>query len=190
VFSAVFFVWFKSPFSEAFLHLLNLSRVVDYTDLWALLGLVLLYFLPKTPLEKVKRWQPTLVGSVVALFLFGATSKGPPPHIICKDKLVLAFKMPKDSLLNFFGRKFNTGNVFTQLDTIGLEYILQDSVFYEKHGTDVVELRTTIRAFGKNRSTFTLDAIRVGRYSPAKKVNKTTICSDVQAVLRKKLRMP
>ena len=70
--SALFFVWFKSPLSEFFLQFLHLGRVVDYTDLWALLVLLPLYYYNKN--TSFVTWQPTVAGSVFALFLFGATS--------------------------------------------------------------------------------------------------------------------
>jgi hypothetical protein len=191
VLSAVGFAWFKSPLSDTFLMLFNLERVVDYTDLWALLVFLPLYFLPKTALKMQKTWQPTLVGSVIALFLFGATSRGFGPPVVCKNKIVIGFKMQNDTLLNFLGRKLHTGNVSTQLDTIHIPYTLHDSLFYKKYNNIyAIILNTTIRSSGKDSTTFTLDSIQLHHHQSPEKVNKMTICAEVEAMLRKELRVP
>jgi hypothetical protein len=183
--SAVAFAWFKSPLSDTFLTVFHLGRVVDYTDLWALLVFVPLYFLPKTSLKTPKTWQPTLVGSVIALFLFGATSHSA-YHQVCQIHLVKGFKMPKDSLLNFLGYELGGGKVFTKLDTIHMEYGIYDSIFQKKYNGDIFA-NTTISAYGKDSSVFTLDSIYIEGLLSAQKINEATICTEVQAILRKKL---
>ena len=109
VMSALFFVWFKSPLSESFLQLLHLGRVVDYTDLWALLVLLPLYFLDKK--TDFVRWKPTVAGSVFALFLFGATSPGNQetiPFIPCQGQSKYGVKQPKDSILAHIRTRYPT----------------------------------------------------------------------------------
>ena len=81
VFSALFFCWWKSPFSSGFIFFLNhsfglpVARVIDYTDLLALLVLPFAYSL-KTP-----GYNPSFVRSLavyvvagVSFFSFCATS--------------------------------------------------------------------------------------------------------------------
>jgi hypothetical protein len=187
--SAVAFAWFKSPLSDTFLTVFHLGRVVDYTDLWALLVFVPLYFLPKTSFQTPKTWQPTLVGSVIALFLFGATSRGPEPPIVYEDRIVMGFKMQHDSALNFLGKKFHTGKVFTQLDTIHIQYTLNDSLFYKKYNNIyAVILNTTTRASGKDSTTFILHSIQIERNSSPAEVDEAAIYSAVEAMLRKELK--
>jgi hypothetical protein len=71
---------------------------VDYSDLYALLILLPLYFLNKK--TNFVTWQPTVLGCFVALFLFGATS---PPAGNCEeqgcDKIkIYPFNISTDSL--------------------------------------------------------------------------------------------
>lgn len=108
--SAIIFVWFKSPLSEGVLQFLHLQRVVDYSDLYALLLLLPLYFLNKK--TNFVTWQPTVLASLVALFLFGATSfdHGEDPNLFGCEKNKFGFKMPKDSLISHIKARFPTQN--------------------------------------------------------------------------------
>jgi hypothetical protein len=187
--SAVAFAWFKSPLSDTFLTVFHLGRVVDYTDLWALLVFVPLYFLPTTSFQTPKTWQPTLVGSVVALFLFGATS--PPRHkpLVCEPKLVIGFKMPKDSLLKVAKYKLQGGSrIYKQKDgSTAVFWIISDSTFYQKYRTDFYT-EASFMTIGKDSSTFTLD--RTVFNGPIFKANDNEICSAIKDVMRRKLQAP
>jgi hypothetical protein len=84
--------------------------VVDYTDLYALLVLLPLYFFNKK--SNFVTWQPTVLASVVALFLFGATSLAyeDDPNFFGCEKNKFGFKMTKDSLINRVKLRFPTQN--------------------------------------------------------------------------------
>ncbi len=74
------FVWWKSPLSQPVVDALGLSRVVDWTDLAALIVLPFAY---RIATKKPIQWRPAIV--CVSLFAFAATS-GPRTLIeIAKD---------------------------------------------------------------------------------------------------------
>ena len=76
----VFFIYWKSPYSQSlidswnYLGLIELARVVDYSDLLALVILPLSYFIENKPV-KVIRLNPA-IPIVIASFAFIATSRG------------------------------------------------------------------------------------------------------------------
>jgi hypothetical protein len=109
--SAILFVWFKSPLSEGILQVLHLQRVVDYSDLYALLVLLPLYFLNKK--INFVTWHPTVFTSLIALFLFGATS--PPradlePLASCEPNIYYGIKQPRDSVFAHIRKRYPTQN--------------------------------------------------------------------------------
>jgi hypothetical protein len=111
IMTALFFTWFKSPLSESFLQFLHLVRVVDYTDLWALLVLLPLYFLDKK--TDIVTWQPTVAGSIFALFLFGATSPADRyDENFCYNIKSFGFNISTDSLKSRIRTKYPTQSSF------------------------------------------------------------------------------
>ena len=63
------FIWWKSPLSQAVVNALGVSRVVDWTDLAALIVLPFAY---RMAVRKPIEWRPSIVW--VSLFAFAATS--------------------------------------------------------------------------------------------------------------------
>jgi hypothetical protein len=100
--------WFKSPMSEGVLQFLHLQRVVDYSDLYALLLLLPLYFLDKK--TNFVTWQPTVLGSILALFLFGATTpqRDEDLEAICDYNVFYGISQPKDSVLAHIRQRYPT----------------------------------------------------------------------------------
>ena len=107
--TAVLFAWFKSPYSEAFLQILNLSRVVDYTDLMALAVLPALYLLPFGKIKTAWVWKPNFAEAAIALFLFVATTPRK-DEICCYFDKKYAFSFGKDTLFAHIQKKFPANN--------------------------------------------------------------------------------
>ncbi|MEM6805755.1 MAG: hypothetical protein AAF696_30430 [Bacteroidota bacterium] len=82
--AAIFFLWWKSPFSQGVIDWINISgvgisRVVDYTDLWALLMLPIAWSYEKH--AKGIRMIPAYMIACIAFMSFCATSL-PPQKLI------------------------------------------------------------------------------------------------------------
>ncbi len=107
--TALLFAWFKSPYSEAFLQVFHLSRVVDYTDLMALAVLPALYLLPFGKIKTAWAWRPNFAEAAIALFLFTATSY-PQDEICCFFDKKYPFSFGKDTLLARVQQKFPANN--------------------------------------------------------------------------------
>lgn len=84
--TAIFFIFWKSPYSEGFINFYNnispisIYRIVDYTDLLSLIFLIIPYFLIKNkellkPFE-IKNFSPAFV-FIPSIFILMSTS---PPH--------------------------------------------------------------------------------------------------------------
>ncbi len=101
--SAIFFLWWKSPLSDAFLDAWNSlafvqwERVVDYTDYWALLSIPLAYYYATQVAYRRVKIEPAFVGLLVS-FSFLATSAEKP--IICALDYppMIALEITNDSL--------------------------------------------------------------------------------------------
>lgn len=86
LFVIVFFTFWKSPMSEGLIVAWNslpvfaIGRVVDYTDLWAL---VLIPVVSHLPFKDRKTPQPILVPTLLGITFFAltATSRMPPDHL-------------------------------------------------------------------------------------------------------------
>ncbi|MEM6379528.1 MAG: hypothetical protein AAF705_15080, partial [Bacteroidota bacterium] len=85
--TALLFVWWKSPYAQSFIEFFSqafypIDRVVDVTDLWALLVLPLAYFYTKKE-QLILRLNPVPL-AFLTFFAFAATSI--PPHIYTFDQ--------------------------------------------------------------------------------------------------------
>jgi hypothetical protein len=145
--SAIIFTWFKSPLSEGVLQFLHLQRVVDYTDLYALLVLLPLYFFNKK--TNFVTWQPTVLASIVALFLFGATSpkEGNCTYYPCQNPKIHYFNISPDSLKTRINLRYpNQYSADAAYVNIGLQpYGCKQGIGYrfilKKIGTDSSSLQ-------------------------------------------------
>lgn len=103
----LFFVFWKSAYSAGFIHLINQSplhigRVVDYTDLWALLTLPASYFYRISERRSFKIWHPSLKYGIVLMscFAFVATSSLPKTtKLNLKSGKTYQTSIPKDSVV-------------------------------------------------------------------------------------------
>ncbi len=89
--TAVLFIIWKSPLSQPFIflfsnYLFTIDRVVDYTDLWALLVLPLSYFTHAKPFD---RFYKTIGLSLIALIAFTATSQKIPAYNFFEPQYLL-----------------------------------------------------------------------------------------------------
>lgn len=102
LFTGLLFILWKSPLSQTFIEgwnhvdLLSISRVVDYTDLYALLVLPLAYYLDQIKLQLSTIQTKPIIPIVIAAFAFGATSYSSQVEV---DK-PYTVNIPKDSLIN------------------------------------------------------------------------------------------
>jgi hypothetical protein len=85
------FVWWKSPWSQMFVDALQLSRVVDWSDLFALIVLPFAY---RTATRDPIVWKPLLAG--VSIVAFAATSDGRQRLLIPDDDSLRAYATPYD----------------------------------------------------------------------------------------------
>lgn len=124
-FSALFFLFWKSPWSQPFIDWYNLfapipiSRVVDYSDYLALLILPLPYWMidhyyDSTPIKRTK-WQPIASWSVLVLTSLSFIATQPP--------LWYSFQQSSGNI-SFYNCKFKTGmtqaEVLQKLEDRGL----------------------------------------------------------------------
>ena len=103
LFTALFFVFWKSPYSQCFIDCWNcfmffkITRVVDFTDLIALLVLPIAFqYESKFDPIKIIRLNP-VIPFVLALFSFMATSL---PFNDLEVKKEYSFDFPKDTLVD------------------------------------------------------------------------------------------
>lgn len=112
--TAAAFVWWKSPTSQGVIDLwnsvvvLDVKRVVDWTDLVALVALPAsyIYFTSRTSLSTASSWR-TLILAGVALFAFTATTCEPSVKKTVAYEPganVYAFAVPKSDLVGLLDR--------------------------------------------------------------------------------------
>jgi hypothetical protein len=141
LFTAVFFIYWKSPYADAFIAFWNayapfaIGRVVDYSDLWALVVLPFAYGLVERP--KKCFHQPILypVSAALAAFAFMATSyrsviEAPQPS-------VYHFNYSLDSLrsrlykhpyiYNRYAQNWGTDSVYYEMDSLNA-YFFSDTI--------------------------------------------------------------
>lgn len=119
VFTALFFIYFKSSLSAPLLNLFEqlnipITRVVDYTDLYALLILPFSYWF----LNNAKPLQFKLIGtwavSIISLFAFCATSVIPkyiPKNVQYYDRREHKTKLTRQEVLH-------------SLDSLNIDYVV------------------------------------------------------------------
>ena len=90
------FVWWKSPLSQPVVEALGMSRVVDWTDLAALIVLPFAY---RFAVRKPIAWNPAIV--CVSLFAFAATSVPRASFDIARDHPLarIETRMPIEAVL-------------------------------------------------------------------------------------------
>jgi hypothetical protein len=183
ILTALFFTWFKSPLSESFLQFLNLFRVVDYTDLWALLVLLPLYFLDKK--TNIVTWQPTVAGSIFALFLFCATSvdRGENPNIFGCTNQKYGFKIPKDSLITGIKLQFPTQN---QVETAQQDSSFVSIGFRYKGCEKGASANFTLKPYGSDSCTLFLNQITV--VCKPESIDNSALCKVLQDTIIQKIR--
>jgi hypothetical protein len=132
IFCVLFFCWWKSPLSNSFIQGVNdqlslpLYRVIDYTDLFALLVLPLAYRI------KAPAYSTSLVRSVavyatgiISFFSFCATSMMPRQ---------LAYYNYRENEVNFdqsFNTAFSTEELLEKLNPQKLPYTMDSVRFYK-----------------------------------------------------------
>jgi len=102
---AAFFIFWKSAASTAFIDVWNqwsfwgISRVVDYTDLWALISLPLAYAYEMYPLKpKPLKLNPAFI-AVLSFFAFAATSPEPPQWQEFERPMVFVYQVDTGDVL-------------------------------------------------------------------------------------------
>lgn len=129
-FTGLFFIFWKSPLSEIFIESWNLigifkiTRVVDYSDLIALLILPFSYKYIESQTYSIKNFRilKTSILGIISVFTFCATSQ-PGEELDCKMKLNKKYKVKisKENLI----KRFETNPTF-----IEMEDVLKDSIYY------------------------------------------------------------
>lgn len=125
--TAVFFVFWKSEFSDAFIQFINqsplhLGRVVDYSDLWVLLILPVSYCYRISEKVTFKNWQPSIKYAIllISCFAFVATSSLPKTvELNLKSNKSYQTTSPKDSVvkkLNLHKIQDNLYSTFLNVD--------------------------------------------------------------------------
>ena len=124
------FVWWKSPLSQTVVDALGLSRVVDWTDLAALIVLPFAY---RLAVRKPIVWHPALV--CVSLFAFAATSV---PRA--------SFDIPNDHPLARIETKMPIEVVLERLSQCGLEPQIYRNSLNLNHESQVLSPRKHVSA--------------------------------------------
>jgi len=145
------------------LNLFSISRVVDYTDLYALSILPLGYYLERIKLQlKTIRTRP-IIPIVVTAFAFCATSYSSHVEV---DK-PYSFKSPKDSLINRIQRLDSVYFVNqNQLPTANIDTVLLSFPNEVCQGT--VDVKVT---FEKQKDSSTTVTLLNARYDCPKEDN-------------------
>jgi hypothetical protein len=97
IFTALFFIYWKSSYSDPFIHLFSeylftVQRTVDLSDLFALIVLPLSWYSQSLP-QKRMYFNPELAALIV-FFSFCATSKPEPPSIYFEQPQYVLFPSP------------------------------------------------------------------------------------------------
>lgn len=105
--AAIFFLWWKSPFSQGVIDWINISgvgisRVVDYTDLWALLMLPIAWSYEKH--AKGIRMIPAYMIACIAFMGFCATSL-PPQKVVEYQEINKSYEFPYSK--TFLAKRLN-----------------------------------------------------------------------------------
>lgn len=128
--TALLFILWKSSWSQPFINgwnslgLFSISRVIDYTDLYALAILPLAYHLESVKLQLTTIQSKPIIPILIAAFAFGATSYSSNVEV---DK-PYTVNMPKDSLYYRIQRLdsvyFTNPNqrMFAKMDTVKVSF--------------------------------------------------------------------
>lgn len=141
--TAIGFVFWKSAYSESFIIAcnsnlgLNWQRVVDYTDLIAMISVVFSYFyFQKEKFYTVKiSYKPVLV---MAVFFSFASMDYPPTHEVCLgDNHFIAYKINDSITLKLLIKQSNI------IEDKGIHYLR----IYDNKGSKIVYLKKDILIF-------------------------------------------
>ncbi len=144
---AAFFIFWKSTASNGFIEVWNewsfwgISRVVDYTDLWALVSLPLAYAYEVHPLKpKPLRLNPAFI-AVLSFFAFAATSPEPPQWQEFERSMTFVYQVDTSDVIQL---KECMGELIVQektysgtpkiLPNIGAFEIVNDLLFIKTNG--------------------------------------------------------
>lgn len=121
IFTALGFVLWKSPYSADFINLFSnflypINRIVDLSDVWALLILPISYLYLTIPIKR-HTWIPSFGIALLCLFAFGATSMHQPAVIMERPQYVLL-----DSLS--IQKKYSQGGTQAQVYKVGALQLL------------------------------------------------------------------
>lgn len=153
IFTALFFIYWKSEYATAFIEFMNnvhipIARVVDYTDLIALIILPLSYYYFSRPEKdfKVATWGVSIV-SVVA---FCATSP-PQNYAPCDTQFYLG---------KHYTVKMTPEEIMKELDNLGLQFKVDSisNVTYEYNlNTDSSCTKDTISYYKRKHPYFVIN---------------------------------
>ena len=115
ILTAIFFIVWKSPLSQPFITLFStclftIDRVVDYTDLWALLVLPVSYFAKAKPFNT---FYKTISLSFIALIAFAATSQRIPEFTFFEPQYLLVRNTKPVEVFSLSGK-----NVCIMIDSL------------------------------------------------------------------------
>ncbi|KAA3639074.1 MAG: hypothetical protein DWQ02_04245 [Bacteroidetes bacterium] len=133
VLTAVVFFWWKSPLSSTFILFCNdilnypINRIVDYSDLIALLILPVAYFYYNSTKKTYVNLSPMMIG-LIAFFAFAATSAhrpqlhfhdSPALPVVAWEKSVDTFLLSEERIQELRTRHLDTNGLFRTFDIWG-----------------------------------------------------------------------
>lgn len=168
--SGVLFVWWKSPASQWLVDALQLARVVDWTDLTALVVLPLAY---RTAVRNPVAWKPMV--AAVSLVAFAATSV---PH-------QYVFIDPDDSLRQY-ATPYTKRQLMNRLENCAIDASLDDEygllvTWVSEHTSP--RRRVSARAAVEETQhgvVLTFSAVRIDRAAPS---NERAVRDELQRLL-------
>lgn len=177
--SVALFIWWNSPLSEGFIQLINslgiftLKRVVDYTDLLALLVLPIPYYLIYGNSEiHILRGRLSLAAHVLAIFstslILCSTSMG--PCYVPEGTVYIGqdhtLKVPIDTVLSRINQLgYDWEYIPDDYDTMGVHYedSIGDIAHIGKYGH--YEIRDILVPIDERTYCGTVDTIKTLRFS-------------------------
>lgn len=187
--TGILFIFWKSPFSQPIINFWNslsifsIHRVVDYTDLVALLMLPLAGFYSKTvPKAPALKFNPILP-MLVACFAFVATSY----HSNVKVDKTYNYPFSKDSLKTLINMRlidsvyaeFKPDSLATNPDTIRLN-VLSNFCFHD--------LKAYVSIFETREKNVHVKLLSVIHRCPAKKRDKPRLIEELERTVFNQLR--
>lgn len=134
IFTALFFCWWKSPLSESLIAIFGLSRVVDYTDLFALSVLPALYWMKPVRHNKLAARLAVPAIAVISWTAMVATS-------LPRNSVSAIYPEGYVLVLKSWKTKLTSDQVLHKLDSLGINWE-EDSIVYLPANTYRLKVKT------------------------------------------------